>query len=294
MSDTAKRTSKMKISPKELFAQYWTLLPFLLLVVMFELVPLFSMVTHSVSKSRGSGLTLENFQEVFSRPIYQTAIKNSLTLTIFSSVVGIVLVFITAMALYRTQNKFKSVYMSMLTLTSNFTGIPLAYSFITILGYTGVFVQIGKQIGLDFLANFDLYTIAGLGLLYIYFQLPMGTLLLLPAFEGIHKEWQESAELMSASSFQFWIKVGVPVMMPSILGTFTMLFANALTAYATPYLLTGASVPILPIKVADLFVGDLRSRPELGSALSLVLLVTMLVVIVLSNLVKRAFMKGEK
>ena len=294
MSDTAKRTSKIKISPKEIITQYWTLLPFLLLVIMFEMVPLFSMITHSVSKNRGSGLTLENFQEVFSRPIYQTAIRNSLSLTIFSSVLGIVLVFITSVALDRTQNKFKSVYMSMLTLTSNFTGIPLAYSFITILGYTGVFVQIGKQIGLDLLANFDLYTIAGLGFLYIYFQLPMGTLLLLPAFEGIHKEWQESAELMSASPFQFWIKVGVPVMMPSILGTFTMLFANALTAYATPYLLTGASVPILPIKVADLFVGDLRSRPELGSALSLVLLATMLIVIVLSNLVKRAFMKGEK
>lgn len=58
------------------------------------------------------------------------------------------------------------------------------------------------------------------------------------------------------------------------MGTVNMLFANALIAYTTPYLLVNNGVPLLPIKITDMFVGDVRQRPELGSALSIVLLLS--------------------
>lgn len=273
---------------------YWTLLPFLVLVCMFELVPLATMIIRSFSKDKGSGFTFEHYLTIFEKQIYLTAIKNSLGLTLFAAVAGMIIVFLLAMALSNSKKKMRGVYMSMLTLTSNFAGLPLAFSFITMLGYSGVFVLIGKQLGIQSLAEYNLYTVSGLALIYIYFQIPMGTLLLLPAFEGIHKEWKESAALMKANSFQFWWKVGIPVMMPSIAGTFTMLFANALTAYATPFMLIANSIPLLPVKISDMFVGDLRSRPELGSALSITMLLIMLLVIGLSNLVKRAYTKGER
>ena len=272
---------------------YWTLLPFLVLVCMFELVPLFTMIVRSFSKERGSGFTLEHYITIFQKQIYLTSLQNSLFLTVFASVLGIIIVFILAMALSNSKKKIRGVYMSMLTLTSNFAGLPLAFSFMTMLGYSGVFVLVGKQLGIQSLAEYNLYTVSGLALVYIYFQIPMGTLLMIPAFEGIHKEWKESAALMKANSFQFWWKVGIPVMMPSIAGTFTMLFANALTAYTTPYMLIN-NFPLFTIKISQMFVGDLKSRPELGSALSIVMLLIMLLVIGLSNLVKRAYTKGER
>ena len=102
------------------------------------------------------------------------------------------------------------------------------------------------------------------------------------------------ARLMNAGSIRFWLQVGIPVMMPGILGTFNMLFANAVAAYATPYLLINNSIALLPIKIVDMFVGDTRQRPELGSALSLVLLGIVVLEICLSNLVKRHFEKGNR
>ena len=183
--------------------------------------------------------------------------------------------------------------MSMLTLTSNFAGLPLAFSFITMLGYSGVFVLIGKNAGISWLANYNLYSLKGMFLIFVYFQIPMGTLLLLPAFQEIRKEWKEAALLMNCSSFRFWRKIGLPIMMPSIMGTVNMLFANALIAYTTPYLLVNNGVPLLPIKITDMFVGDVRQRPELGSALSIVMLLIMLLVLACTNLVKKFFQKGR-
>lgn len=43
-----------------------------------------------------------------------------------------------------------------------------------------------------------------------------------------------------------------------------------------------------------MFVGDVRQRPELGSALSIVMLLIMLLVLTCTNLVKKLFQKGRK
>lgn len=83
-------------------------------------------------------------------------------------------------------------------------------------------------------------------------------------------------------------------MMPGILGKFNMLFANAIATYATPYLLVGNSISLLPVKIVDMFVGDVKQRPGLGSALSVVMLVIMLIEIGLTNLCKRHFEKGSE
>ena len=240
------------------------------------------------------GFTLDNFISIFQKPIYQTALKNSLWITIMSTFVGLIIDFFLAMALSREFGKKKTWYMSLLNLTSTFSGVPLTIAFITLLGTSGVFVLIAQRIGFDALANYNLYSMKGMFIIYIYFQIPMGTLLLLPTFDKVRKEWKEAARLMNAGSLRFWLQIGIPVMMPGILGTVNMLFANAIAAYATPYLLVNNSIAFLPIKIVDMFVGDVRQRPEMGSALSIVLLAIVLVEIGLTNLCKRHFEKGTR
>ena len=83
-------------------------------------------------------------------------------------------------------------------------------------------------------------------------------------------------------------------MMPGILGTFNMLFANAIATYATPYLLVNNSIALLPVKIVDMFVGDVKQRPGLGSALSIVMLAIVLIEIGLTNLCKKHFEKGTR
>ncbi len=267
-------------------------LPLAFIILFFECMPLVSMITKSFM-DKGS-FTLDNFIQIFEKPIYLTAIKNSLWITMLSTIVGLVIDFFLAMALCRDTGKKKSWYLSLLNLTSTFSGLPLAIAFITVLGTSGVFVLISKEIGFTPLSSYNLYSMKGMFIIYVYFQIPMGTLLLLPAFDKIKKEWKEAARLMNARSIRFWIQIGIPVMMPGILGTFNMLFANAIATYATPYLLVNNSIALLPVKIVDMFVGDVKQRPGLGSALSIVMLTIVLIEIGLTNLCKKHFEKGTR
>lgn len=267
-------------------------LPLAFIIIFFECVPLFSMVTKAFMGT--GGFTFENFLTIIEKPVYQTALKNSLWITVMSTLAGLVLDFFLAMVLSHDTGKKKTWYLSLLNLTSTFSGVPLTIAFVTVLGTAGVFVLIAQRMGFSPLADYNLYSMRGMFIIYVYFQIPMGTLLLLPAFEKVKKEWKEAARLMNAGNIRFWMKIGIPVMMPGILGTVNMLFANAIATYATPYLLVNNSISLLPVKIVDMFVGDVRQRPELGSALSVVLLAIVLLEIGLTNLCKKHFEKGMR
>ena len=227
------------------------LIPFFIIVLLFEILPLINIVIESFSK-RGGGFTIEHFVKIFSTRLYQQSIFNSLWISLFSAIAGIVIAFIAAKAMSNASPKIRSAFTSVLNITSNFAGVPLAFAFMILLGNVGILTLIGKNYGIDFLANFDLYTINGLLLTYIYFQIPLGTLLMLPIFAGLKKEWREAVGLLGGNSFHYWFKVAIPSLLPSILGTFSVLFANALAAYGTAYALLSNNISILPIRISIL------------------------------------------
>lgn len=278
--------NKIKLKPYLL-----ALAPFLLLILLFELLPLCSIIFKSFMGEDSGGFTFNNYINVFSKPIYRQAITNSITISIISAAVGIVVAFIGAKAAHNTESLMKRVFMSILNMTSNFAGVPLAFSFIILLGKTGVLVILAKALGIESMANFDIYSNNGLILIYIYFQIPLATLLLIPAFNALREEYREAAKILRANSFQYWIHVGLPILMPSLLSTFSVLFANSLVAYGTAYALLSGNASLLPIRISEMFIGDLTQRVELGSALSVVLLLLMALAFGANNMVTRKLRK---
>ena len=275
---------------RRLVSRYKSAIPFFVIVLFFEVIPIVNMISRSFLDPE-MRFTLNNYVLIFTKSVYLVAIRNSLFLSFVSSFFGLIISLATALSIPFLSVRHQKFFLSMLNMLSNFAGLPLAFAFIIILGSSGVLILTAKAIGFSHLADFRLYTIQGLAIVYIYFQIPLGVLLLLPAMDSIKKEWKEAAYLLKANSFQFWVRVGIPVLMPSLIGTFSTLFANALAAYATAYLLVVTNVPLLPIQIASMYVGDMRQRPELGSALSITLLLIMLIVISISNLLARRYEK---
>lgn len=62
--------------------------------------------------------------------------------------------------------------MTVLNMVSNFAGIPLAFAYMILLGNAGLVVNIGKELGINALSTYNLYTMNGMSLIYIYFQIP--------------------------------------------------------------------------------------------------------------------------
>jgi putative spermidine/putrescine transport system permease protein len=259
------------------------ILPFLLLVIGYELVPILMIVIRSFQPQGHFGFTLEHYQAIFQKRLYQQAVINSIIIAVISSVIGIIIAFFGAKAANDSNSKWRNFFINILNMTSNFAGIPLAFAFIILLGNMGVLVLVGKAVGITSLENFNVYSYKGLLLTYIYFQIPLATLLLIPIFDGLRKEWKEAVLLLGGNSFIYWTKVAIPAILPSILATISVLFSNAIAAYSTAYALLANNYSLLPIRISEQFVGDLVQRKEFGSALAVVLMLTMIISTMINN-----------
>jgi putative spermidine/putrescine transport system permease protein len=166
---------------------------------------------------------------------------------------------------------------------SNFAGVPLAFAFIATLGRLGrVTVILRDWFGVNLYGTgFNLISFAGLTMAYLYFQIPLMVLIITPALDSLKREWREAAESLGASGAQYWRMVALPVLWPSLLGTFALLFANAFGAVATAMALTGSSLSIVPIVLFAQIRGDVLQDPHLGYAIAF----AMIVVTGLSNLI---------
>ena len=282
----------LNLMKKKTYIYLLALVPFLIVAMLYEIVPLITVIVKSFQPDGGTGFTLENYQSVFSKLLYQKAIINSIKISLTSAVAGIIIAFLGARAAHQHQGKLNHVFMTVLNMVSNFAGIPLAFAYMILLGNAGLVVNIGKELGINALSTYNLYTMNGMSLIYIYFQIPLSSLLLIPAFDGVQKQWKEACTLLGGTPGIFWRKVGIPVLMPSILGTFSVLFANALAAYATIYALMMDNIALLPVQIAGCFTGEVKIRAGLGGALSVVMMAIMVIMILITNGLSRRFQKG--
>ncbi|VVQ06294.1 hypothetical protein PS918_04704 [Pseudomonas fluorescens] len=263
------------------------LVPFALFFIVFEIAPLTWVMINSL-ESEEFGWGIANFTRIFNSKFYLQAIQYSLEISFWSSVFGIVIAVLGAYSLHRVDSKLRNFVNAFANMTSNFSGVPLAFAFIILLGFNGTFTIMLKQAGI--IQDFNLYSKTGVIILYTYFQIPLGVLLLYPAFDALREDWRESAALLGANSWQFWRHIGLPVLTPALLGTFVILLANALGAYATVYALTTGNFNVMPIRIAAMVSGDISLDPNLASALAVVLVALMtLVTVVHQLLLKRSY-----
>ncbi|MFC9538251.1 ABC transporter permease [Lysinibacillus sp. NPDC056959] len=255
--------------------------PFLVLVLLFFLVPLLYMLITSFQNS--DGFTLAQYKSVLTNDYILQGFKNSITLSVISAVIALIVTLFAVYAMMRFSEPVREKILILTNLTSNFSGIPLAFAFIVLLGNSGLFTLLFDKWGIDPLSSFSLYSWGGLLLIYIYFQLPLALMLLYPIYDGIQQQWKDAAALLGASTWQFWMKIGIPVMLPGIVGTFSVLFANAMGAYASAYALTSSNYNLVAIRIGSLIKGDIFAQPELASAIAVILAVTMVTAMLLSE-----------
>ncbi|MCS3468435.1 putative spermidine/putrescine transport system permease protein [Pseudomonas sp. JUb42] len=263
------------------------LVPFALFFIVFQIAPLAWVAINSLY-SEDSGWGISNFVRAFDSRFYRQAMQYSLEISFWSSLFGILIAILGAYSLRKVDSRLRDFVNAFANMTSNFSGVPLAFAFIILLGFNGCITLILKQSGI--IEDFNLYSKTGLIILYTYFQIPLGVLLLYPAFDALREDWRESASLLGASSFDFWRHIGLPVLTPALLGTFVILLANALGAYATVYALTTGNFNVLPIRIAAMVAGDITLDPNMASALAMILVGLMtLVTIVHQWLLKRSY-----
>lgn len=266
------------------------LIPLLVFSIGFQIIPIISLVRSSLTTKQG--VSLVNFQRAFT-PFIMDAFRNSIQLSAVTAFLGVSLGLLVAYAIISIPKKIvQDALIALADVTTNFGGAPLAFAFIVTLGSTGVITLILKSIGISLYPNFRIYSISGLAIAYLYFQIPLMIMLILPALLGLKKEWWEAAINLGANSLQFWTRIGLPILAPSLMSSFFILFANSFGAYATAWTLTGPDVNIVTVQIASLIRGEVQLEIGLADALAVVSLFIILFCVggylFLSNKARRA------
>ena len=256
--------------------------PFFLFAIFFIFIPSASLFIDSF-RSVDGGFTLAHLAGLAEPPIpqaYWLSIRISAVTALGGGLLGFLMAY--ALTMGNLPRWMRPVTLTFAGVASNFAGVPLAFAFISTLGRTG-FVTVILRDWFDiniYSAGFNLYSFLGLSLTYMYFQFPLMLLIMVPAIEGLKREWREAAENLGASATQFWWRVGLPILLPSLLGTILLLFGNAFGAYATAYALTGGQLDLITIEIGAQMRGDVLRNPNLGYAMALGMVVIMTISII--------------
>ncbi|MER5380299.1 ABC transporter permease subunit [Streptomyces sp. NPDC002688] len=213
-----------------------------------------------------SSYTTANLTGSF-RGAYLTALIGSVKLSAVSAGLATVLGLPLAQAV--VTSRFRALREAVLTASgvlANFGGVPLAFAFVATLGNSGVLT---RHLSLTD-KGWNLYSFWGLVIVYLYFLIPLMVLTITPALDGLRSQWREAAQNNGATSVQYWRYVALPVLAPSLLGGFVLLFGSAFAAYATAAAMVGSAVPLVTLQIADAISGNvLVGQENVALALSL-------------------------
>jgi putative spermidine/putrescine transport system permease protein len=265
--------------------------PFGVYVALGLLAPTVAIAIAAFRNSSTGAFTLSNFHTAF-HGTYLLGLKTSILLSIATAIVPGIFGLLIAYAIFTAKrgHVLRQVVITASGVFANFGGVPLAFLFIATLSTTGVVTGWIKDLsGVDIWNHgFTLYSAYGVFFVYMYFQIPLMVLVILPALEGLRSAWREAAQNLGASSWQYWRYVGGPVLLPSFLGCLLLLFGSAFAAYATAEALTGGTIALTPIQIGALLNGNvLAGQENLGYALGLIMVVIIAIVMIGYTILQR-------
>lgn len=255
------------------------LAPFLLFCLAFEVLPLGCLIWRSFHGAGGQ-LDLSNYGAV-AAPLYYRSLINSLLLSAVTALVGGAIGTLTAALLLASRSRaVEDLVTTLCAVSANFAGVPLAFAFMAMIGMSGWVTILFRQAwGIFLYPTISLYSWTGLAFVYLYFQIPLMALTVMPAMQGLRPEWREAVANLGGSGADFWRFVGLPVLAPALLGGFVLLFANSFGAYATAYALATGRLSLLPIQVGMAISGNVSYEPGQAAAVATVMVAVMAVCI---------------
>lgn len=244
--------------------------PYLVWMALFILVPMFLIAWFALTTKSGA-FTLQNlegvgrYSNVFLRSIWLGAVSTAICL-----VLGYPLAYGIAHLPARRQNVL--ILFVMLPMWMNF--LLRTYAWMTLLEDNGIINNLLASLGLGRLQLINTQGAVVLGMVYNY--IPYMILPLYSILTKIDGSVIEAAQDLGADARGVFLRVTVPMSMPGVISGVTMVFVPAVSTFIISRMLGGG---------ANLMIGDLIDmqflgsayNPNLGSAISLVLMVLILI-----------------
>lgn len=230
------------------------------IVLVFIAYPLIEAVRLSFMKD--GVFSLQTWKESLS-PTYLVALWGSLRLGILTATISTLVGYMFAFLIERTSFKQKKLMTTLATMPVISPPFSLSLSIILLFGNNGL---ISKQL---LHLNTSIYGLGGLTVVQVIGMFPIAFMTISGVLRQIDSTVEDASLDLSATRWQTFKSITLPLSAPGILSAWLLVFTNSLADFANPLLLSG-DYRVLSTEAYMLVTG--RSNLGAGSALSFILL----------------------
>ena len=237
------------------------------LVFTFMYAPIVVLIVFSFNKlkSRGKwgGFTLDWYRALFENDTIMSALWNTLTIALLSSVIAIIVGTMAAIGMFFMNKRWRKLHM-------NVAYLPvLNADIVTGISLLLVFSVLGIRLGY-----------LSLLLAHVTFNIPYVILSVMPKLQQMEWHTYEAAQDLGASPVRAFFQAVLPELMPGVVTGFLLAFTLSIDDFVISYFTAGAGVSTLSVTIYAMARKGIK--PEIN-ALSAILFVTVLVLLLIIN-----------
>lgn len=249
--------------------EFWTIISIVLLAtfLLFFVYPVASLLKESVVVD--GTFTLEAFQRFFTKSYYYKTIFNSFKVSLAVMAVCLVLgvPFSYFYTFYRLKGKRILFILCLLcTMSAPFIG---AYSWILLLGRSGVITQLLGKIGISV---GSIYGFFGILLVQSLKLFPLVVIYMNGAFQNIDNSLMEASESFGCKGVNRLCRIVMMLTMPTVLAAALLVFMRAFADFGTPILI-GEGYKTFPVLIYEAFLSENGSDFNFASAVSVIAII---------------------
>jgi iron(III) transport system permease protein len=248
-----------------------------LLLVLLMAFPLGAIFSTSVRNQ--AGLTFGNYAEVFTKPAFLTAIRNTIIISFWVGLIAVIVGGLLGWLVTRTDLPWKKTVRALVMasfVTPPFLG---AFAWTLLAGpNAGALNKLFRAVtgGQEFL--FNIFTMTGLIFVMALYSFPYAFSMIANVCELISSDLEDAAVILGANKLKTAWTITLPLALPALLSGFIIAFLHSLSLFGAPAILgLPAGIHTITTQIWTLF--QYPPRLELAAAFSVPLLLATMVLI---------------
>lgn len=250
--------------------------PYLVWMGIFIIVPMILVGYFAFTDPHGA-FTLKNLTEVGQ---YSNVFLRSIWLGLIATVISLLMGYPLAYLISRTGPHRQAILIMLIMLPMWMNFLLRTYAWMTLLEDSGIINTFLVSIGLGRLHLINTAGAVVLGMVYNY--IPYMILPIYSVLTKIDQSVIEAAQDLGAGRRKVFLKVTLPMSMPGVISGVTMVFVPSVSTFIISKMLGGGGNLLIGDLIDMQFLGS-AYNPNLGSAISLVLMVLILICMGIMN-----------
>lgn len=245
------------------------LLPYLLWMTLFVLVPLMLIIAFAFTTPEGTF----TFNNIIYATKYSAVFGRSIVFGAIATLICFIIGYPMAYFISKTKIKHQSIFIMLLMIPMWTSFLLRTYAWMTILEYNGLLNKVISFFGFEKINMINTPGAIILGMIYNF--LPYMILPIYTALSKMDKRVIEAAQDLGANKLTIFKKVIFPLSLSGVISGITMVFVPSVSTFVISKMLGGGAILVIGDLIEMQFLGN-SYNPYLGSAISLILMIIIL------------------